>query len=647
MVMQSLRSGATGGALKYLLLGLLVLAVGGFLLSDVSSSFSSGVGSRDVAKIEDKTISMNEFYGTVQRGLRNYNLDVKQAYQLGLVDQMLNGEIRARLAQTDAEHMGIKLSNDYIKKKIVEIIGPMVQEGQTIQQTLEHFLRLQGLNETQLVEGIDRELSIDIVTKALQSGYMGPKDQLAKDLFQSQNQTRDIEIIVFPNDTINDASEPTEEQLEKLYEAYKNNTYAIPERRNITLALIDDGAELPLPTDDEIQAFYEKNIGEYTKPESYVLSQILIKDRDTAQKVFDLAHGGKSLKDAVIEVTGSDEGYYHEIPFDVALLPKEVRNAVLDKPPGKITGPTKTALGNHVTQLVRIDPPSTIPLEDVREELEKGLIQTKREDYIYDLSIRLDDLLISGAAIEEISKEIPLIVNKINDIQLTSANEGSNTFNAIKDLFNEEQQGDKPEIITSTFGLKIKGENSGLLELPSGRFAAIVLDDIMEKSSKPYDDVKALIKENFIDDQKSSLNNERVAGFIKAIESGELTFEKLKAQNKDKIQKIENIGVRGILEPPLVEEMRAPIFRSELNKPYMVPLSEENAVALISVIDFDLPDITDELQAQIAAISVQVDNELKDEIFAMYLQSLSKKYNTQINQGLMRAVFARQETQEQ
>lgn len=647
MVMQTLRGGATGGVLKYFLLGLLVLAVGGFLLADVGSSFQGGLGSRDIARIEDKNISLNDFVSTVQRQMRNYNIPLAQAYQLGLIDQILTGEIRSRIAQIETEALGINFPDERIKDKIKEIIAPMLQEGQTPQETLELFLNMQSLNETQLVEGLDRELSIDILTQAMQTGYMGPRDQLARDLFLSQNQTRDIIMIVFPDEEIKDVPAPTKEQLEQLYNAYKNTVYAIPEKRDITIAFIDDSKEaLPL-TEDEIKVYYEDNIDDFIVPESYVLSQILIKDYEVAQKVYDLTQKGNSLKDAIIEAQGNDAGYYHEIPFDITLIPAEIREAIIDKPIGTIAGPIKTALGFHVTKLVRIDPAMTTPLEKAQSKIKRDLGSIKAEDFLYDLSIEFDDLLLSGADFEEISKEVPLIVRKINTLTLTSNAEEKGAFDEVADLFSEEQQEDKAEIITASFGLEVVAENSGLLELPSGRFASVILENITEKTSQPYEAVKDKIKESFIADQKAAMNRERIGKFLKEIESGETTFESIAAQHKDKAQTIKDIGVRSILPPPVTETMRPMIFRSERNDPYVVDLGEEKAKAMINVVAFNIPEITDEHKDQLSAIAVKVDQELKDEFFALYIQTLGNKYTSQINQSLMRAVFARPESQGQ
>tara|TARA_B100001989_G_scaffold253272_1_gene239457 strand:- start:2550 stop:4496 length:1947 start_codon:yes stop_codon:yes gene_type:complete len=647
MVMQSLRSGTNGGAMKYLLLGLLVLAVGGFLLADVGDSFRGGLGSRDVAKVEGKAISMNDFGGTVNRRLRNYNLTPQQAYQMGLINQILTGEIRARLAKVETENLGINMPKERVKTKIAETLAPMVQDGQTMQQTLEGFLRIQGLDETQLVEGINRELSIDILIEAVQAGYMGPLDQLSQDLFQSQNQTRDIDILVFPNSEVKDVPAPTEDQLKKLYEAYKNSTYSIPQKRDVTIALIDmDAITIAEPSEEELKDLYEDNIDEYKVPENYVMSQALVKDREEAQKIYDLANSGKSLKDSVIEITGSDSSYFDKIPFDMTLVPKPIQEAMQGQPIGTMKGPIKTTLGYHVTKLISISPPMTRPFEQVRAKLVEELKVIKEEDQFYEYSVLFDDLIVNGASLEEIAKEVPLIITPIAGIQLLSQPSDISPFDTAKELFTEEQEGDKTEIIKETFALQNEGETSPLLELPSGRYIAIALDKITEKSSKPFDQVKDEIKATYIADQQAAQNTENVNAMIKQIQSGDIDFTSLAAEHKDKLQRIEDIGLRSIIAPPLTEAIRPSIFQAKLNTPYMVNLDDQNAKAIINVISFDIPEITENQKDQLATISVKVDQELKDEVFGQYIMSLYNKYDIEINDGLLRAVFGQRDTQE-
>ncbi len=86
MVMHSLRNGAAGGFLKYILFGLLGMAMGGLVLMDSRGVMDGGVGSRDVAKIEGEVISLRDFDRSLRLQLTQYNrnITVQDAHSMGL-----------------------------------------------------------------------------------------------------------------------------------------------------------------------------------------------------------------------------------------------------------------------------------------------------------------------------------------------------------------------------------------------------------------------------------------------------------------------------------------------------------------------------------------------------------------------------------
>ena len=66
MVMKTLRQGASHGVSKFLLFGLLMVAVGGLVLMDVGGFFRGGVSNSDVARVGREKISAQSFDRTVR-----------------------------------------------------------------------------------------------------------------------------------------------------------------------------------------------------------------------------------------------------------------------------------------------------------------------------------------------------------------------------------------------------------------------------------------------------------------------------------------------------------------------------------------------------------------------------------------------------
>lgn len=118
MVMTALRDGASGGILKYFLLGLLVMATGGLVFMDIGGFFRGGITSSDAAKIGSNVIPIQQFDRTVRTTLSRLGMSPAQAYQLGYIKELLNGEIRASLIQQKAADTGIQVSTQQVAANI-------------------------------------------------------------------------------------------------------------------------------------------------------------------------------------------------------------------------------------------------------------------------------------------------------------------------------------------------------------------------------------------------------------------------------------------------------------------------------------------------------------------------------------------------
>lgn len=638
MAMQFLRNSAAGSFLKFILLGLLGLAVGGLVLIDVGQSFTSGVGGTNVAKVENRTIDIREFDQLARMHLARFGMTPQQAYQIGYLDEILANEIRANFVLIEAEKLGINVGKDQIQKKIAEVVAPNVKEGKTLQQTLDDLLRTQNLKEQDFINGVKRELTADILTAAVQAGAHGAPDSLARDLYEFQNQTRDVQIIVFPDSDIKSIVPPTDEQLKKIYEAQKDTTYAIPEYRKLRLAVLDDeniGKDIEI-TDDMIKSSYEENIENFKIGERHVITQAVAQNKEQAQEIYDLVTGkGSTLKDAAQAVLGEDAQYFEKIPFEVDRVLPMLSTALEGKKIGDITEPVQTPLGFQVIKLEGILPPTTRTLEEASKNIKNELLLSKRNDAIYDMSATFDDLIASNTPVNEIAKEVPLKVFEIPAVSLDGKDkDGSNPF----EMAGANIDKDKGILIESAFSLQ-KGESSHVIELPSGVFATVYLDDIEPKTSKPFDSVKDDVKTSYIKDLQKAENQNAVSKMAEEIKSGKITLKNIAARENKFLKDIKGVRVMGALESPLTEEIRPQIFKTGIGESFFARIPDGQA--LVHVTSYSLPNDNEVTTAALDMIREQANREVRDEAFIMYLEGLSKKYSARINDNLLKQIYGK------
>ncbi|MFP4097833.1 MAG: peptidyl-prolyl cis-trans isomerase [Alphaproteobacteria bacterium] len=643
MVMQLMRSGASGGVLKFIIMGLIGLAIGGLALMDVRGVLQDvgGVGGQDVARIGDETIDIYEFDRTVRRSLAQYHMPPEQAYEIGLVDQVLSTQVRSYLMFQEARRLGLEIGRDQLAAQVAQIVQPNKRPEQTMQQALEELLMRQGLSESEFVRIIKREVTSEMLMQALYAGFSPGNEALTEELVKFQNQTRDINAIFFADKDIEGINPPTDEQLQRLYEKLKPIRYKIPEYRTIKMATFnpdkaDIEVEVALP---EIRQVYENNQDRFTISESVTLSQALVDSAEQAQAIYEATSAGQKLKEAVIAVTGSQDAYYEQTDFEVSSMLPVIEKAVAQLQEEQIAPPVETMLGHHVIRLDKRMETRVRPFDDVRGEIRQALLQEKRDEEIYLISQELDRALDEGATFEDLAnnESFPLEITVLEPFDKNGL--GKDEQNALLEI----AQSDKEETLSLAFEL-LEGESSLLQELPSGELVAFSLEKREPETYRSYESVKQELANQFVADQKHAQNQEIVAKYLAELGTGGVTFEEIAKEKNREIKTFESIKLAGDMPEPLTPQAAPTIFQTPIGDYEMLEM--EDQFALVKIIDYGTPDLDDQniketLQDTLDEVRKTVNREMKDDAFSTYLNALATRIQPKINERLLEQTYNR------
>jgi len=643
MVMQIMRSGASGGVVKFFLFGILGLSVGGLALMDVRGVLQgSNVGGNDVVRVGKETISIRSFDSTLRRALAQYRIQPDQAYKLGLVDEILSGQIRSHLLEQTAKGKGFDLSKELLAKRVAQIVKPNTRPGQTMQQALEELMQRQGMGEDEFVSTLKREVAGEYLMGSVRSGFSFDKDILVEQLYKFQNQTRDIEAIFFADKDIQGIEPVTQEKLEALYESVKRSSYKIPEYRKVKMAVFDpEKLDIKVEvTSEEVKQAYDDNQERFTIGESVILSQSLTDSSEQAKAIYDEVQAGKTLKEAVKAVTGSEDNYFEKRDFEVASMIAEMAGAIDGLEDGLVGEPVKTMLGYHVVRLDERIESSVRPLEEVQKEIEAALLQEKHDEEVYEVSQDLDESLDGGVSFEDLAKEkiYPLEIIGIDPFDQNGLNK--NGEQGLGSISGE----DKTEVQNLSYELA-EGEASLLQELPSGMLAAFMLEEVMLETYKPFDEVKKELADQYIADQRHTKNFESVAKYLAELGTGGSSFEGISREHNKGIMNYKSIGLAGEMPSPLTEESRPAVFQTSVGDYEIIDLADQ--FGLIKVSGYSVPDITQDenIQKTLQAVAGKVDKEMEDDAFLMYLRALVESEKPSVNQRLLKQVYDKEPQQ--
>lgn len=639
MVMRVLREGAFGGFLKYILMSLLALSVLGLVFMDVRGVLRGDVGGTDVAKVGNSNIGLRSFDHLARMNLSRYQMTPQQAYEKdpSMLMDILRGEIRSTQIVLESEALGLNVSQKKLQQELIGRIKPSQQEGETLQQTLDRILRSQGVSESEFLKNYDREVIGDVMIEAVQSGFELTSKDLASDLFRLQNHTRELDIITFPESEITDYEKPDDEKLRKIYESYKNTKYKIEERRVFQIAYIDESKlkETVDVTEESMRQFYDENIDEYGVPEQRVLEQAIVPDEETARKLLQIVLDEKlNLSEAKKKISPDKGTYIPPTPFSDDMLLADLKDGIAHAKTGETVGPFKTLIGYHLITVQGVNEARTQSYEEVKESIREELKKTELAENLVEISDSLEDILSGGSSFEDASQSVPLIITSLQP--LTSLGLDANGTDLFKDK--DEQDAKDKDIILQEGFLMQSGETSRVFEMPSGRFAALRLTEVIPETSKTFEEVKEQLTQQVIDDQRHAKNFERVIAYKKTLEAGSKKLTDVAKEAHKDIQTLSNVMLYGNIESPLLDEHRASIFQAKVGD--VITLSYKGGALLVQIKGVSIPEISDQISEQIDKIQEQVTDEFKSEVFAYYVYAVGQRHPALINNDLIRRFYA-------
>ncbi|MEM6812350.1 MAG: peptidyl-prolyl cis-trans isomerase [Pseudomonadota bacterium] len=627
-MLRAMRDGTKGGFLKYILLGFMAMAVGGLVLTDVGGFFRGGLGTNVVAKGKGIEIGIQEFDRTVRRVLARQGLAPSEAYRMGLIDQALRNEIQTRILAKEAQKIGIYANDTVVAQEIGRLSESLSIEGMTKSEALRTTLRSQGITEDEFVTALRNEISVTILTQAIATNARELPLEQAKALYQFQNEARDFEGIVLTHASVSDVEQPSEENLQKFYEARKIE-FAIPEQRSITLATLksDMVAKNVSITDEEAKAYYDQNIITYSKPERRTLEQAILKDQASAQEILNrIQDKNVSFEQAVEDVTESKDGYLGENAFGKDSLIEAVSEQVFAAEKGSFVGPVETPLGWNIVLVKDIIEPQVTPFEEVKRSIKDNLLNDRLADELIEAANTLDDQLASGEPLETLVSELGLTTESFSKITVSGTTlDGTDRLKGY--------EGDKAKILEAAFDYDI-GESTPVMEMADGRFVVARIDEIVPLSYKPFEEVRSQIQNDWINEQKRLSNQLRASQMLQSIQGG-MSLADAAKEAGSRIQTFTKLNRAEAKNPMTLPNIRQ-VFSAAQGE--TIQLNNNDGIIIGQVKNITLPDV-EKSSDKIAELREQNSEYLAQEYLGQYLTALLNEYKVQINAALLQQVY--------
>mgnify|MGYP001357473843 FL=1 len=407
-----------GGVKSPIMKVFLLFLAAGFALWGVGDVTTGLIGGSDKAiSAGEESKSPAEVAIQFDRTRRSFmpNASLGEALQTGLLNEVAGALARDVVFRAEASDLGLTVTREMQRRVVASEQAFQDEFGEFSEGRFMQVLGNAGFSEEDYLKQVDSTLRREQLLFAISAG-IGQPESMARTLTAYELERRSAKLISIAVDPSNIA-DPDESVLGEWYESV-SASYDAPALRSARVGSLSPdmfAAEMQI-SDADIAAAYDARLDEFTTPETREIRQMVFDDAAAAQTAFDRVEAGEAFADVAADMLGWTAD-------DVAL--GTVSKADLDGPLGEaafglalneVAGPVESVFGQHLLTVSKINEGGNQSLEDVSDAIRTTLRAEAAVDLIYDKVNELEDVIASGATLDEAMAAVGGRVDRLVDV---------------------------------------------------------------------------------------------------------------------------------------------------------------------------------------------------------------------------------------
>ncbi len=628
-MLKQMRDGAKSTLVKFVLFGLLLLAMTGLALIGGQGVFNSVTGNDVVAKVGGTKIHSEDFERTVRDTLDRKNVRESDAIRAGIPLKILKQQIDQQVYAMAARDADILPGDTLAARQIRDIIAPLVKKGMSQQDALQRLEEAYNMREPQLVATVKTDIATQMLFNVITAGTAAP-EQLVDDALKFRNEYRSGKYFMLTSKNIPPVKIPSSATLQDYYNSVQSD-YTLPEYRTLSVVTLSRkavAATIKIP-DARLEQHYKNNLEAYKTPETRIVAQAIAPDEATAERIYKTAEKDHDLR-AAARSAGAKVSYVAPEPFKREQIAQELRLAAFAAKAGTITAPIQTPLGWHVLYIKKVEPGVVRPFSAVKSEIESNLAQDKIDTAIYNESNKIEDAIGGGSTLSEIAKQFKLPETVLTKVDANGIPAGQKQPDAaVPNL---------AKIVAAGFSLD-KGEASQMIEAPGGSYQVVSVRDIYPASQPPFSAVRADVLARWMKDREMKALGDKADDIIARLQKG-ASFDKIAAELHQPVMQTGEIR-RGesSMQAKLDDNMLNGLFALDAVG-QTTTVTEDNALAILRLTGREIKMPQAHLKEDRQNLADVMQRLIDNDLIEQYRQSLWAKYDVHINQKLFNTLYA-------
>ena len=457
----------------YILIGLLILGLAGFGIGSFTSSVSA------IGTVGDEEITVEDYYQQLQveidsfARLNGQRITALQAVQAGLGQNALETLVLQAAIDNEARRIGVSVGDQTIVNELSTMPQFAGADGNFNRDAYKFALQRTGTTATEFDQIIKSSQTRSLIESTLSRG-IPPANPYINRLMNYYLSTRDVTWASVTEDLLEETAPTPSDQELRNYHRDNEVQFTIPEMRKITVAWItpDELADSETVTEERAQTLYEERANEYSKPERRDVDRLVFPNLKSAQ----IARERLDSEELDFDALATELGI---VISDISLgaiereeLTEAAAKALFSDDASEIVGPVESKLGPALFRVNAVLGEQFTPFDAAQESLSKELARKDAIALIDNSISNIEDLLASGATIEELATETVLTLEEIAFDE--NKFDGIASFEEFRIAANTIQVGDFPE----------------LLELGDDGLFTVRLNEIVPPKVRPYEEVE-------------------------------------------------------------------------------------------------------------------------------------------------------------
>jgi peptidyl-prolyl cis-trans isomerase D len=445
-------------------------------------------------------------------------------------DQVLEGFIQREILEQRSKALGYRVSDEQVMKAYEEIPAFQV-DGKFSNEAATRLLMSQGISPAAFEADQRKELQVlQLQNGIVASAFTTPYELERASTLEAEQ--RELAWLEVPAARFAELIVPDDAAVQAYYERNKDR-FMTPDTvtlKYVELKVDDIAAKVPV-TEEALRTYFDSVKERYVEAEKRRGRHILIQVQDDkedaaarqkAEEVLAKVNAGGDFaklakefsQDAGSAAQGGDLGWaersYFVGPF---------ADALFDMKPGEVRGPVRTQFGYHIIRLEEMNAGKQKSFEEARPELEGEYRRQEAEKQFGEQQEKLADKAFeSPDNLDAVSRELGLPVLEVAGFTRT---EGGGPFGA------------QPAIIDTAFSDEVlNGENSQPVELEPGDVVVLRVASRTEPQLKPLAQVREQIVEAIKKDRADEQLDARTRELAEQLAAASTTWEQARTELK-------------------------------------------------------------------------------------------------------------------